>query len=46
MLIFGRVWGLWGVIVATPVADVLSLFVTGAMIFFELRKLRTKEQPT
>jgi Na+-driven multidrug efflux pump len=45
MLIFGRVWGLWGVIVATPVADVFSFFVTGAMIFFELRKLRTKEQP-
>jgi Na+-driven multidrug efflux pump len=40
ILIFGRLWGLWGVIAATPVADVLSLIITGIMIFFELKKLR------
>jgi len=40
MLIFGRIWGLWGVVAAAPVADGFSLFVTGTMIFFELRKLR------
>jgi putative MATE family efflux protein len=41
MLIFGYIWGLWGVVAAAPVADGFSLFVTGAMIFFELRKLRS-----
>jgi putative MATE family efflux protein len=40
ILIFGRIWGLWGVISATPVADALSLIITGIMIFFELKKLR------
>ena len=40
ILIFGRIWGLWGVVAATPVADTLSFFCTGIMIFFELRKLR------
>ncbi|MDR2923859.1 MAG: MATE family efflux transporter [Treponema sp.] len=40
IFIFGHIWGLWGVIAAAPVADALSLFVTGTMIFFELRKLR------
>jgi putative MATE family efflux protein len=40
MLVFGHVWGLWGAVAATPVADAFSLFVTGTMIFFELRKLR------
>jgi Na+-driven multidrug efflux pump len=40
MLIFGRVWGLWGVVAAAPVADAFAFFVTGAMILFELKKLR------
>jgi Na+-driven multidrug efflux pump len=40
ILIFGRTWGLWGVIAATPVADALSFVITGIMILFELRKLR------
>jgi Na+-driven multidrug efflux pump len=40
MLIFGRLRGLWGAVAATPVADCFSLFITGTMIFFELRKLR------
>ncbi|MDR0457357.1 MAG: MATE family efflux transporter [Treponema sp.] len=40
ILIFGRLWGLWGVVFAAPVADAFALFITGAMIFFELRKLR------
>jgi putative MATE family efflux protein len=40
MLIFGRIWGLWGVVAAAPVADGFSLIVTGTMILFELRKLR------
>jgi len=41
ILIFGRLWGLWGVVAAAPVADGFSLFVTGTMILFELRKLRS-----
>jgi putative MATE family efflux protein len=40
MLIFGRLWGLWGVVSATPVADGSSLLVTSGMIFFELEKLK------
>jgi len=52
IFIFGRIWGLWGVVAAAPVADGFSLLVTGTMIFFELKKLRgaggaksVKEQP-
>jgi putative MATE family efflux protein len=41
ILIFGRIWGLWGVVAAAPVADAFSFFVTGTMIFFEMRKLRS-----
>jgi len=41
MLIFGRIWGLWGVVVATPVADGLAFTVTGLVIINELRKLKT-----
>ena len=40
MLIFGRIWGLWGAVSATPVADGFAFLVTGSMILFELRKLR------
>ncbi|GHU23770.1 MATE family efflux transporter [Spirochaetia bacterium] len=40
ILIFGRLWGLRGVIAATPVADGFSFIVTGILIFFELKKLR------
>jgi Na+-driven multidrug efflux pump len=44
ILIFGKTWGLWGVIAATPVADALSFIITGIMIFFELKKLRSIKQ--
>jgi Na+-driven multidrug efflux pump len=40
ILIFGRFWGLWGVVAAAPVADGFSFLVTGTMILFELRKIR------
>jgi putative MATE family efflux protein len=40
MLIFGRIWGLWGVVSATPVADGFSFLFTGTMILLEMRKLR------
>ena len=40
ILIFGKVWGLWGVIFATPVVDGLLFLVTGILIYLELRKLR------
>jgi putative MATE family efflux protein len=41
MLIFGRIWGLRGVVVAAPVADGFAFLLTGTMIAFELRKLRS-----
>ena len=41
ILIFGRLWGLWGIVYAAPVADAGSFFITGTMILFEIRKLRT-----
>jgi Na+-driven multidrug efflux pump len=40
ILIFGRFWGLWGLVAAAPVADGFSFLVTGTMILFELKKLR------
>jgi Na+-driven multidrug efflux pump len=40
ILIFGRLWGLWGVVAATPVADAFAFLVTGVMIWLEIRKLR------
>ncbi|MDR1411680.1 MAG: MATE family efflux transporter [Spirochaetaceae bacterium] len=41
ILIFGRVWGLYGVVASAPVADGFSSILTGILIFFELKKLRT-----
>jgi len=41
LIIFGKIWGLWGVAAAAPVADGFSFIFTGTMIFFELRKLRS-----
>jgi putative MATE family efflux protein len=38
--IFGKIWGLWGIVYATPVADCFSVVITGILVFFELRKLR------
>ena len=40
ILIFGKIWGLWGVVAAAPVADGFSFILTGLLIIFELRKLR------
>ncbi|MDR2073184.1 MAG: MATE family efflux transporter [Spirochaetaceae bacterium] len=40
LLIFGKLWGLWGVITATPVADTIAFICTGTMILMELRKLK------
>jgi putative MATE family efflux protein len=39
MLLFGKLWGLRGVIMAAPVADGFSFLLTGGMIFLELKKL-------
>jgi Na+-driven multidrug efflux pump len=41
IIIFGLIWGLWGVVAATPVADGFAFICTGIMILFEMRKLRT-----
>jgi putative MATE family efflux protein len=40
ILIFGKFWGLKGVIAAMPAADGIAVSITGVMIFFELRRLR------
>jgi putative MATE family efflux protein len=44
ILIFGRIWGLWGIARAAPVADGFSFLVTGTLIFFEVRKLKQVKQ--
>ncbi|GHV51640.1 MATE family efflux transporter [Spirochaetia bacterium] len=41
MLIFGKIWGLRGVVASAPVADGFSILLTGTLIFFELKKLRS-----
>jgi putative MATE family efflux protein len=40
ILIFGKFWGLWGVVAAAPVADGFSFLLTAVMIALELKKLR------
>ena len=40
ILIFGNIWGLWGVVAAAPVTDTLALLITLVMVFFELKKLK------
>jgi Na+-driven multidrug efflux pump len=40
IFIFGRIWGLWGVVAATPVADALAFVFTGLLTIIELRKLK------
>ena len=39
ILIFGRFWGLWGVIYATPFTDGIAFIIVGIMIIIELKKL-------
>ena len=40
LVIFGKLRGLWGIVMAAPVSDGFAFLFTGTMIFFELRKLR------
>jgi putative MATE family efflux protein len=40
ILIFGRIWGLWGVAASGPVADGFSFIITAVFIAFELKKLK------
>ena len=42
LLIFGRIWGLWGVVSAPPVADTFAFITTGLMILAEMRKLKDR----
>ena len=44
LVIFGKVWGLWGIVAAGPVSDGFAFLFTGTMIIFELRKLRSNNQ--
>jgi putative MATE family efflux protein len=41
LLIFSRIWGLWGAIASMPVADGVAILFTAIMIFREIRKLRS-----
>jgi Na+-driven multidrug efflux pump len=41
LILFGKIWGLWGIAAASPVADGFSFLFTGTMILLELRKLRS-----
>jgi Na+-driven multidrug efflux pump len=40
IIIFGRISGLWGVVYAGPVADGISITVTGILVLIEIKKLR------
>jgi len=40
LVIFGRIWGLMGIMAAAPVADGVASVFTGIMITRELRRLR------
>ena len=40
LVIFGKVWGLWGIVAAAPVSDGFSFLCTGTLVLFEIRKLR------
>ncbi|MDR1218147.1 MAG: MATE family efflux transporter [Treponema sp.] len=44
MLIFGRIWGLWGVAASGPVADGFSFVITVVFIAFELKKLKAADE--
>jgi Na+-driven multidrug efflux pump len=46
LLIFGKIWGLRGVVAAAPAADVFSFVITSVVIFFELKKLRRQRLGT
>ncbi|GHV70731.1 MATE family efflux transporter [Spirochaetia bacterium] len=43
MLIFGKLFGLWGIVAATPVADGFSFILTLVLILGELKKLRRQQ---
>ncbi|MDR2370414.1 MAG: MATE family efflux transporter [Treponema sp.] len=46
MLIFGRIWRLWGVVASGPVADGFSFILTGIMIIPELKRLSVQRSST
>lgn len=39
ILIFGKLWGLDGIVSAIPAADTIAFLVTGACTFFELKRM-------
>jgi putative MATE family efflux protein len=43
MFIFGRIWGLWGVAWAAPVADLCTVTLTAVMVRMEMRELKKQE---
>jgi putative MATE family efflux protein len=45
MIIFGRMWGLKGVVTAMPVSDAIATLLTAVMVSLELKKLRQATVP-
>jgi putative MATE family efflux protein len=44
MFIFGKIWGLWGVVAAGPIADAFAFIITVIFIAIELKKLKTAKE--
>jgi Na+-driven multidrug efflux pump len=44
LLIFGKIWQLYGIVAAAPVADGIAFFFTGGLIIFELKKLNRQKK--
>jgi putative MATE family efflux protein len=42
IFIFGRLWGLRGIIFAQPASDFIAVCITAVFVFFELKKLNTQ----
>jgi putative MATE family efflux protein len=42
MLIFGKIWGLYGVVASLPFADVIAIALTAVLIIRELKKLKAQ----
>jgi putative MATE family efflux protein len=42
ILIFGRVWGIYGVASASPVSDMASFILTAVLVAFEMKKLNAR----
>ncbi|MDR2510385.1 MAG: MATE family efflux transporter [Spirochaetaceae bacterium] len=44
MIVFGRVWGLYGVIVSMPISDAFAFALTGVLVGLEIKKMAAYER--